>query len=68
MPRRQSTIEAFAKGAALGARLPGGIADSMRKKMIKRALQLQGKEWKAAQTTNGPIKPATVRPRANAQK
>jgi hypothetical protein len=68
MPRRQSTIEAFAKGAALGARLPGGIADSMRKKMIKRALQLQAKEWKAAQTTNGPIKPATVRPRAKAQK
>jgi hypothetical protein len=60
LPKRQSVVQAFAKGAALGARIPGGLPDTLRKKVFALTHKLQAKEWKAAQAPGA--KPVRVKP------
>ena len=58
--KRQTAVKAYAKGAALGARIPGGLPDALRKKVFALGHQLQAKEWKATHAAQG-AKPVRVR-------
>ena len=60
LPKRQSVVQAFAKGAALGARIPGGLPDTLRKKVFALTHKLHAKEWKATQDPGA--KPVKVKP------
>ena len=63
--KRQSVVKAFAKGAALGARIPGGLPDTLRKKVFALGHKLQAKEWKATtQAKPVRVKPLRVKPKA----
>jgi hypothetical protein len=60
LPKRPSVAQAFAKGAGLGARIPGGLPDTLRKKVFALTHKLQAKEWKAAHAPGA--KPVRVKP------
>ena len=60
LPKRQSVVQAFAKGAALGARIPGGLPDTLRKKVFALTHKLHAKKWKATQDPGA--KPVRVKP------